>query len=84
MENGWWHPWLSATPALGCLGSLKRVRSVLGARQVLADIHPNQSFLMFARMLLHLVDEMRRAGITAPGAESCPAIISSWLKSGIV
>ena len=38
----------------------------------------------FMQALLGLVDEMRQAGITAPGAESCAAIMTNWLKSGII
>jgi hypothetical protein len=38
----------------------------------------------FLQLLLQLVDEMRQAGITAPGAESSAAIISNWLKTGII
>ena len=38
----------------------------------------------FMQALLRLVDEIRQAGITAPGAESCAAIMTNWLKSGII
>ena len=38
----------------------------------------------FMQLLLRLAEEMRRAGITSPGAESCAAIMSSWLTSGII
>ena len=38
----------------------------------------------FMQLLLHLVEEMRKAGITGPAAESRAAIMSNWLKSGII
>ena len=37
----------------------------------------------FVRLLVRLVEEMRQAGITAPGAESRATIMLNWLKSGI-
>ncbi len=38
----------------------------------------------FTHLLVSLVDELRHAGISAPGAESRATIMSRWLESGIV
>jgi hypothetical protein len=35
------------------------------------------------RLLVRLVEEMRQAGITSPGAEFAATAMANWLKSGI-
>src|SRR5574340_113235 len=38
----------------------------------------------FMELLLRLVEQMRQDGINSPGAESFAAMMSNWLKSGVI
>jgi len=49
-----------------------------------AQFNSREERRRFMHALLRLVDEMRQAGIKAPGAESSAAIMTSWLTSGII
>lgn len=38
----------------------------------------------FMQMLVQLVNEMRQAGISAPGADQAAAIMSGWLETEVI